>query len=522
LGTVYGKTDTSTLAFLGYQAGNSNTSGVQSVAVGTGALQSNVSNNYNVGIGYFALQTATADQNVGIGWYALQKSTTGGGNTAVGAYVMNSNLGGASNTAVGFTALGANSSGSRNTAVGYQALALTSTSVDNTAVGYQALYNNTTGQANIGIGYTAGYGLRSSGGNTPVQNIAIGQETLYSASYASFHVAIGYKALRAAGDSGGYTVAIGHQAGLNCATPSVSVFIGRDAAYTNTYWIGGTCVGTSAGYTYNDPGTPYPGNTFIGDGSGYSCTTGTGNVIVGAGEQGFNSGSGRAITSGQNNTICGATSLRSLTTNGNSTAMGYSVLSSATGGDNTGYGAYAGAYNFGSGAATTSGQRNVFLGAFTIANAATDSYCIVIGGGIVGKGANTGFINPNGGGMYNGANTTTWATTSDRRLKKNIVDNNSGLEKIAAIQIRNFEYRLPEEVDAELKPHDAINKIGIQLGVIAQELQSILPDCVKQETSGVLSVESDNLTWYMVNAIKELNAKIEAQAAEIAILKGQA
>jgi hypothetical protein len=52
------------------------------------------------------------------------------------------------------------------------------------------------------------------------------------------------------------------------------------------------------------------------------------------------------------------------------------------------------------------------------------------------------------------------------------------------------------------------------LGVIAQELQQVLPDCVKQESTGVLSVNPDNLTWYLVNAVKEL-------AAEVADLKSQ-
>ena len=58
--------------------------------------------------------------------------------------------------------------------------------------------------------------------------------------------------------------------------------------------------------------------------------------------------------------------------------------------------------------------------------------------------------------------------------------------------------------------HSAIKKDGVQLGVIAQELQAVLPECVKQESTGVLSVDADNLTWYMINAIKELKAEFDA------------
>ena len=61
---------------------------------------------------------------------------------------------------------------------------------------------------------------------------------------------------------------------------------------------------------------------------------------------------------------------------------------------------------------------------------------------------------------------------------------------------------------------------GVQLGVIAQELQAVLPDCVKQESTGVLSVDPDNLTWYMVNAIKDLKSQLDSVKAELATLKG--
>ena len=57
--------------------------------------------------------------------------------------------------------------------------------------------------------------------------------------------------------------------------------------------------------------------------------------------------------------------------------------------------------------------------------------------------------------------------------------------------------------------HAAIKKEGKQLGVIAQEIQEILPDVVEEMTTGCLSVNPDNLTWYLVNAIKELSAKVE-------------
>jgi hypothetical protein len=146
---------------------------------------------------------------------------------------------------------------------------------------------------------------------------------------------------------------------------------------------------------------------------------------------------------------------------------------------------------------------------------AVSNEIIISGSGVTGKGTNTGYIYAGGGGTYQGNNSASWSTTSDQRLKKNIVDNNDGLEKINAIRVRNFEYRLPAEVDPELKPSDAIDKTGVQLGVIAQELQQVLPECVKQESTGVLSVDPDSLTWYLVNAVKQLSAKVEALEAQL-------
>ena len=166
------------------------------------------------------------------------------------------------------------------------------------------------------------------------------------------------------------------------------------------------------------------------------------------------------------------------------------------------------------------GSNNVCIGRADVSVQNNTHEIVIATAGVGGKGSSTGFISPNGGGVYQGNNSATWSVASDQRLKKNIVDNGVGLDAISSIRVRNFEYRLPEEVDTELKPTDAIQKFGVQLGVIAQELQAVLPDCVKTESTGVMSVNSDNLTWYMVNAIKELKSQLNSVKAELATLKG--
>jgi hypothetical protein len=204
---------------------------------------------------------------------------------------------------------------------------------------------------------------------------------------------------------------------------------------------------------------------------------------------------------------------------GQNTAVGIETLKVVTTGNaNT-------AFGFRAGNTITTGGSNICLGHTSNLSSATDSNSIVIGVGAVGQGSNTSYIATFSGGfgsVYQGNNSTLWAIISDQRLKKNIVDNTDGLNKITAIQVRNFEYRLPDEIDLELKSTHAVNIQGVQLGAIAQELQTILPDCVKQESTGIYRVDASNLTWYMVNAIKELNAIVHAQAAQILALENKA
>ena len=139
-----------------------------------------------------------------------------------------------------------------------------------------------------------------------------------------------------------------------------------------------------------------------------------------------------------------------------------------------------------------------------------------------GKGANTGFINPNTGGVYQGNNATTWSTTSDRRLKKNITTNTNGLAIINDIVVRNFEYKSTAEVEADgiLEGHTALGISGQQIGVIAQELETVLPSAVAEESTGVKSVQSSELQWYLINAVKELSAQVDALTARITTLEG--
>jgi hypothetical protein len=360
------------------------------------------------------------------------------------------------------------------TALGYQSAA-SSTSNGTTSIGYQALFNQTSGSTvNTAVGYAAGYSLTTGSG----QNVFVGATTGYYATGTN-NTGVGYACL--ANNNSGAT------GSYNTSTGSLSLASYTTGEYNNAF-----------GWQALKANTTGSENQAFGISAMLSNTAGSNNTAMG-------SNALRSNTTGSYCTALGYEALYSNTSNNNNTGIGHQSLNTATGSSNTGCGDR-------SGYQLTSGNYNCFFGHYAYGSAATNSNEIVIGYNSVGKGGSTGFINPGAGGVYQGNNSSSWSTTSDQRLKKNIVDNTVGLSAINSIRVRNFEYRVEDEI-TELPTHAAIKKSGVQLGVIAQELQVVLPECVKQESTGVLSVDTDNLTWYMINAIKELKAELDAYKA---------
>ena len=118
------------------------------------------------------------------------------------------------------------------------------------------------------------------------------------------------------------------------------------------------------------------------------------------------------------------------------------------------------------------------------------------------------------GGLYNySANNS---NLSDQREKKNIELAGNYLDKICAIPVKTFLFN--DQTDTDLN-----------LGVIAQDVQAIAPELVSETNWGTeeeskmrLSIYQTDLQYALMKAIQELNAKVDAQAAEIQALKGVA
>jgi hypothetical protein len=140
-----------------------------------------------------------------------------------------------------------------------------------------------------------------------------------------------------------------------------------------------------------------------------------------------------------------------------------------------------------------------------------------------GKGNSTGFIQPASGSCYQGSNATVWASTSDRRIKKDINLSPKGLEEILQIVPRTFYYKSNEELNEvpEFKGcQEDLPQNVLTTSAIAQELQEVFPEAVTERNDyGMLSVSTDPIFWAMINAIKELSTKVDTLTTELEELK---
>jgi hypothetical protein len=100
-----------------------------------------------------------------------------------------------------------------------------------------------------------------------------------------------------------------------------------------------------------------------------------------------------------------------------------------------------------------------------------------------------------------------WTSSSDGRLKDIHRDYKRGLEEITAINPLFYNYKKDNPLE--------LNSDKTYIGIIAQELQKVIPEAVTVDKDGYLVVNNDPIIWAMVNAIQELEQKNkDLEAAE--------
>jgi hypothetical protein len=111
------------------------------------------------------------------------------------------------------------------------------------------------------------------------------------------------------------------------------------------------------------------------------------------------------------------------------------------------------------------------------------------------------------------ASGTTWAVSSDRRLKNVDGPYLSGLDAVAALKPVRFHYK-PDNIRG--LPSDKEN-----VGLIAQEVRPLFPEAVIEGKDGYLTLDSSPINFAVINAIRELKTRVDDLKAANAALTGE-
>ena len=554
---------------VGYEAGNAIADDNNNTLIGyqSGKVTTGADNTY---VGFSAGKGAAGAEsnNVGVGSNALLAITTGARNVAVGTNALNDLLTNSvdssnGNTAIGYNAAAKIQTGASNVAIGTAALDNADGAISNcTIVGTRAgaAIDNTSANGTVAVGKSALTALTSGAGN-----VAIGYQALQEHTEGSRNLAIGYQAMYNTWDGSADdtresidNIGIGYQALGGAWTDSDS----DDADYNN-YNVG---IGN---YVMDAAMAGASNNTAVGNSAATSVTTGDDNVCIG-------SGSGGSITTGNQNTIIGSEANTGAGNNNNLTAIGYDceapdvsnavVLGNADVtavymGSDSGARVYCETLN-----ASKAGLCNMNLTSYSTSagegatiylnrsnhgtlgtKAAVDANDVI--GQIIfqGSDANTleagAYIHVQAAETWDedsrgtqmtfqcvpsGANSTTITNRlhiagdgtltasssndiSDEELKENIKDVENGLDIIKKLQGRTFTWK-----------ESAYMPSGTKYGLIAQELEKILPDLVhdksgireKEDGSYYKSIQMSGVIPVLIEAVKELSAKVEALEAK--------
>lgn len=419
--------------------------------------------------------------------------------------------------------------------------------------------DNTYPKGNIAFGYYSTYGLLDANFNTSNKTCDSGMNN--DSEVIENNTAFGHNALSSLYKNAKNNTVIGSYAGNALLNGNQNTFIGYNAGKKALI-----SANTLIGYESNTEHGSF--NTFVG--------AHTGNIIETA-EEGSKDyrynvalgyGALTSVTSGTYNVAAGVGALRNLTTGNYNTAIGYNACSGITTQSNiTCIGANSGpaknspvftelaikrddttprtyigsnpnldgenwksAGQFGGDAvleihnSTGSGNADLINSPTITSNATT-----IINGNLIVRGKTfltmgdalyPFYYSNNIFGTdkdvkcaadqvtYNFSNSGNCATlspiTSDRRLKSIKSKNKDGLAKIQQLKVYNYIFK----DDKDKRPH---------VGVIAQDLQKIFPNSVFKGNDGFLKIRLDEMFYAAINAIKELNTKINdliAQAQE--------
>ena len=558
------------------------TSGSHNIGLGT-TLTSITTGEHNIGIGDDSLTNITGNGNIAIGGNANATAITASKTIAIGTNSVASSIGAiaigsnltsseahgpeqdaAQARVMNSIAIGNNATSGASNGAGQNSIAIGNQAKANPedvggasaiAIGYDSYANE---NSDIAIGPHAGVVLTTNPSpKTKGGSIAIGGR---SKATNGNSLAIGNGAFAGEG-----AVAIGYYS----ETAETFTVAGGD---TNTYDVaigyrakalGGT--GVAIGYNAKAPAAesvPLSGNIAIGYNAMKNSSDSYSNIGIGTEALRDTSGSSntavgyRALLNnsrGTDNTAIGTVALRDNTTGSHNTAIGEYACSNVTGSNKTCIGANSGPANNSDWASDD--KERIFIGSkskfnngpavLEVHNAGGSSFgrnkdsSVVINGNLIVKGGIITTLWRYGGGDNDNVNLLArssgqlepeWNDTvselfkryadnghgefksfsgnviSDRRLKYVGKESTTGLDKVRQLKVFNFTYKK----DTTKTPH---------VGVIAQDLQKVFPNAVQKGKDGFLTIRMEDMFYAVINAIKELDAKITALQKENQELK---
>lgn len=444
------------------------------------------------------------------------------GNTTFSADIIKSTSG-TSNFAAGVNAGNSiTSGGNYNVVIGDEAGTALTTGDNNVAIGFEALNTEDANGLNVAIGFRS---LKTLNAGADGENTAVGNNTGLSMTTAV------------------YNTLIGSQSGDALTDGSANTAVGFNTLSADTRGQNSTAVGRNALLVQNFTSSADSYNVAMGRDAGLAITTGDKNTILG-------SLAGDSLTTGNQNVAVGYQALAGGTTYDGNTAVGHQALlvannTSGADGNNVAIGATAangvttGLRNtiigVSAGATLTDGNDNICIGKGADVNAGTSFNQITIGNDIDAGGDNNFSFGKASNVVTNDFDSdANWSRSSDRRKKREIYDQELGLDFVNDLRTVNFQWKPSNEFPKEWNDYSEENNMDtdvIMHGFIAQEVKEALDKHSSERDSkfsgwkegedGMQHTSREMFVIPLIKAVQELSAQVDTLKAEIKELKNE-